>query len=175
MTLFKNYLFRNYFWNECTTSDSDDYTYIICDQATKFIFLNITFIIDGYGYIFSMKNLYRRAKNNKYELLVRFRKENDIIWTFGSPFFNSMNIGFDLDNNAVYMIGGIKESYLDDWINWKSNKTPYINVIQRYLIILAVVIIISFLLILLWFKYNKKNDSRNYLEHGPLIKQEEIS
>ena len=62
---FNDKLIDQYFDDYCTTMEKDDYTYFLCDQNAKFYFVNITFIIDGYGYIFRGK-IYSKYETEQY-------------------------------------------------------------------------------------------------------------
>lgn len=171
---FKKYLFSLYFYNDCSTKNIEDYTYLVCTKTPNFHFVNITFVIGGYGYVFKMEKLLKRDNENRIEVLLRFKKENDLIWTFGQPFINSMAVGFDEEKKSILFIGSERENYLEEWKKWNATKTTIIERSRAMMLADMILILIIMFLVTVWYFFKQLFvEKKEYLEHGPLIKQEE--
>ena len=127
--------------------------YFTCSKIPKDYFTIIKpiyFIIDGYAFLLTAEELFEKISEETYESLIRFRKENHNIWTFGSPFFKKYKvwmkydkqlIGFNGDNiidfHREYKIWREENEFI---LNKESNdkKIVYIGAIMGSMILLTI-------------------------------------
>lgn len=117
--------------------DEKNETILYCNFDLKDLksLKNLTFVFDGFGYEIKSEELFVKMNDNYYVSLVRFRNENNNIWTMGYPFFKKYDILFDYENKRV----GIKKNsddiknnvnvvnYTEEYMKWKKENEGFLN------------------------------------------------
>ena len=170
-------MFDFYTINECKEIKEELEIYYVCHSTEKFSFINISFILEGYGYVFSLKSLFKKIDSENMEMLIRFKKENDNIWAFGLPFLNQYTIVYNAEDNIVGLYGGEKEDFLSEWELWNTHNDLSQHQKRKLLLIVGISVVsaifLTVILFLLWKSFIKKK-SYERKDQGPLIKSEEI-
>jgi hypothetical protein len=174
LDLFKKNYFESILNETCIEMRAKRETYFVCENDEKLDNANITFVIGGYGYVLSKKELFKPLYANKLECLIRFIKQNDNIYSFGVPFVNNYVMSYDAENQQVGFFGGKKVDYYNDWQLWMKGISPKQRDYMKKLIIGACALGGVLLLIvacLIIRACRKKNSSE--IEHGPLMNNEQ--
>lgn len=176
LSVFKEKMFDYYTITECTEVKEELVIYYVCQSTEKFNFINISFILEGYGYVFNFKQLFKKIDSEKMELLIRFKKENDNIWAFGIPFLSQYTIVYNAEDNLIGLIGGEKEDFLFQWNLWNTHNNLSQKQKRKLLLIAGVSVVsaifLTVILFLFWKSFIKKK-SWERKDNGPLIKNEE--
>ena len=104
--------------------------YIKCTKIPKYYFDNIKpiyFIIDGYAFLLTTKELFENIGNGNYESLLRFRKENHNLWTFGSPFFKKYKIWMKYDKKLIGFNGKNIIDFHKEYKIWRKENELILN------------------------------------------------
>ena len=177
LNVFKEKMFDFYTINECKEIKEELEIYYVCHSTEKFSFINISFILEGYGYVFNLKSLFKKIDSENMEMLIRFKKENDNIWAFGLPFLNQYTIVYNAEDNLVGLYGGEKEDFLSEWELWSTHNDLSQHQKRKLLLIVGISVVsaifLTVILFLLWKSFIKKK-SYERKDQGPLIKSEEI-
>ena len=177
LNVFKEKMFDFYTINECKEIKEELEIYYVCHSTEKFSFINISFILEGYGYVFNLKSLFKKIDSENMEMLIRFKKENDNIWAFGLPFLNQYTIVYNAEDNLVGLYGGEKEDFLSEWELWNTHNNLSQHQKRKLLLIVGISVVsaifLTVILFLLWKSFIKKK-SYERKDQGPLIKSEEI-
>ena len=117
---FKTQFLHKLFDDSCLEFQIEDHVSFVCDNDDHIPQSSIAFVIGGKGYIIRGENLFKQIEDDKYEMLIRFRKENDNIITLGTPFFNQFSITFDSENKHVGFYGGETINVKKEWDGYMS-------------------------------------------------------
>ena len=180
--------------------DEKNETILYCNFDVKDLksLKNLTFVFDGFGYEIKSEELFVKMNDNNYVSLVRFRNENNNIWTMGFPFFKKYDILFDYENERV----GIKKNtddiknnvkvvnYTEEYMKWKKENEGFLNIninekkIMYAGMIIGSIILLSVLIYIIKkcinnIKSNNDNDNKtnkkgNHIELIEEIPQNDI-
>ena len=78
---FKKHFMDTYFNNSYTEEKDDDSIYFVIKDEELVQAASISFIMEGYAYIIPSDKLFVKKDDGRYEMLVRFYKENDNIFS----------------------------------------------------------------------------------------------
>lgn len=198
---FKENLFDAYFSYKCDlkrikNNNIEEFYYICRNEDLNFKKLNLTFVIDGYGYSLNIKNFFNYNNlTNTYESLIHFiknividdetnyfnddDKEEENVFILGFPFVKNFITRFDFDNKLVGFLP--KNSNIIDmkskWKKWKENwlKTQrhleYQRNMKKLFIIVLIISVILVLIVGIIYLRRLKNKNNND-EKKPLFKNE---
>lgn len=122
---FKEKFMNKLFDDTCIDVKKNNDVFFVCDDDEHIPQSSIGFVIGGFAYIIPPEKLFKRIEDDKFEMLIRFHKENDDICTFGSPFMNYFSLSFDMENNKVGFYGGQKIDYSAEWDEYLVGETDY--------------------------------------------------
>jgi hypothetical protein len=174
LDLFKKNYFESILNETCIEMRAKRETYFVCENDEKLDNANITFVIGGYGYVLSKKELFKPLYANKLECLIRFIKQNDNIYSFGVPFVNNYVMSYDAENQQVGFFGGKKVDYYNDWQLWMKGISPKQRDYMKKLIIGACALggVLLLIVACLIIRACRKKNSGD-IEHGPLMNNEQ--
>ncbi|MCQ2816957.1 MAG: A1 family peptidase [archaeon] len=127
LTIFEKKIIKKYFGDKCRLfNDNWEFSYVckigaLTEPETEeekegfvpeeiidpqFI-KDFEFVIGNYGFKLNTKDLFRKAGDETmdYELLLRFKKNEDLVWNFGLPFMQKFITAFDNENEKIYIQG----------------------------------------------------------------------
>ena len=174
LDLFKKNYFESILNETCIEMRAKRETYFVCENDEKLDNANITFVIGGYGYVLSKKELFKPLYANKLECVLRFVKQNDNIYSFGVPFVKNYVMAYDAENQQVGFFGGKKVDYYNYWQLWMKGISPKQRDYMKKLIIGASAlggVLLLIVICLIIRACRKKNSSE--IEHGPLMNNEQ--
>jgi hypothetical protein len=87
----------------------------------------IYFIIDGYAFLLTAEELFEKISEGSYESLIRFRKENHNIWTFGSPFFKKYKVWMKYDKQLIGFNGDNIIDFHKEYKIWREENELILN------------------------------------------------
>ena len=87
----------------------------------------IYFIIDGYAFLLTAEELFEKISEGTYESLIRFRKENHNIWTFGSPFFKKYKVWMKYDKQLIGFNGDNIIDFHKEYKIWREENELILN------------------------------------------------
>lgn len=177
LNTFKENLFNKYLYGKCKLYEDNEESFFICKKSRKYNFLKINFIIDGYGYVINMKKLLKEKEDGTFELLLRFRNENDNIFSLGKLFFGLYTLVFNQDKKVVQFLGGEREVYEQEWNHWKIShevkKESQVNTVINVGIIIIVYTLILVISLHIYYCVHKNKKKLIYSkEMKSLIKNE---
>ena len=121
---FKAYYMNTYFNNTYKEKRDGDATYFVCTDESLVEKASISFIMEGYAYIIPSEKLFVENDDGEYEMLVRFYKENDNIFSFGAPFVDFFTIVYDYEDEEVGFYGGERIEMTKEWYDYMNENTP---------------------------------------------------
>jgi hypothetical protein len=121
---FKQNFMNTYFNNSYKEVKEDDATYFICTDESLVKHASISFIMEGYAYIIPSEKLFIQNDKGEYEMLIRFYKENDNIFSFGNPFVNFFTLVYDYEEKEVGFLGGDRVEMTKEWYDYMNEMTP---------------------------------------------------
>ena len=159
----------------------DEEKYFQCDK--NIIIDNeksLYFIIDGYGFIFTLNELFEN--NDKYKTsIIRFsdsvNKNN--LFIFGIPLFKKYNVMFDYDNKVIGFKGDNIYDFSNvykEWLEQKSivkittKKTEEEGGYKEKLVLVGGICFGIIIILAVWF-CNKRADTQNKM-HSELIEEQ---
>ena len=120
----KNFL-QEYYNDSCISIKENEELYFICDDDNNKIQQgSIAFILGGYGYVIPSNKLFKKIEDDKYEMLIRFNKENDDIFSFGYPFTSQFIMAYNAEDKKVEFFGGDKIDVKKDWDTYMAGESP---------------------------------------------------
>ena len=119
----KKYM-QEYFNDSCIEIKDDDEIYFICDDDDKLKKGSIAFLMGGYGYVIPYEKLFKQIEDDKYEMLIRFHKENDDIFSFGYPFTSQFIVVYNAEDKKLGFFGGEKIDVKKDWDEYMTGDSP---------------------------------------------------
>ena len=121
---FNKKFMQEFFNDSCIEIKDDDEIYFICDDDDKLKKGSIAFLMGGYGYVIPYNKLFRQIEDDKYEMLIRFHKENDDIFSFGYPFTSQFIVVYNAEDKKLGFFGGEKIDLKKDWDIYMSGDSP---------------------------------------------------
>ena len=121
---FKKHFMDTYFNNSYTEEKDDDSIYFVIKDEELVQAASISFIMEGYAYIIPSDKLFVKKDDGRYEMLVRFYKENDNIFSFGSPFLDFFTLVYDYEEEEVGFYGGERVEMTKEWYDYMNDMTP---------------------------------------------------
>ena len=128
----------------------------------------------GFGYVIPWDKLFKKIEEDKYEMLIRFHKENDDIFSFGYPFTSQFNIVYNAEEKHLGFYGGEKIDLKKDWDAYMVGESPSQKKEKmKKLLIYAGILggILLFIIICLFIRSNRMK--KNNIEQNPIINQEQ--
>ena len=121
---FKN-LYMNQFFNNTYKEKRDgDSTYFVVTDESLVLQSSIAFVMEGYAYVIPSDKLFVQNDDGEYEMLIRFYKENDNIFSFGGPFVNFFTIVYDYEEQEVGFYGGDRVEMTKEWYDYMNDMSP---------------------------------------------------
>ena len=121
---FKIHFMNPHFNNTYKEKREDDTTYFVCTDESLVKQASISFIMEGYAYVIPSEKLFVENDDGEYEMLVRFYKENDNIFSFGSPFVDFFTIVYDYEDQEIGFYGGERIELTKEWYDYMNDNTP---------------------------------------------------
>ena len=121
---FNKKFMQEFFNDSCIEIKDDDEIYFICDDDEKIKQGSIAFLMGGFGYVIPWNKLFKQIEEDKYEMLIRFHKENDDIFSFGYPFTSQFVIVYNAEDKQLGFYGGEKIDLKKDWDEYMAGESP---------------------------------------------------
>ena len=121
---FNKKFMQEFFNDSCIEVKDDDEIYFICDDDEKIKEGSIAFLMGGFGYVVPWNKLFKQIEEDKYEMLIRFHKENDDIFSFGYPFTSQFVIVYNAEDKQLGFYGGEKIDLKKDWDEYMAGESP---------------------------------------------------
>ena len=122
---FNKKFMQEFFNDSCIEVKDDDEIYFICDDDEKIKQGSIAFLLGGFGYVVPWNKLFKQIEEDKYEMLIRFHKENDDIFSFGYPFTSQFVIVYNAEDKQLGFYGGEKIDLKKDWDEYMAGESPF--------------------------------------------------
>ena len=119
----KKYM-QEFFNDSCISVKENNAIYFICDDDDKIKKGSIAFLMGGYGYVIPWNKLFKQIEEDKYEMLIRFHKENDDIFIFGYPFLSQFVVVYNAEDKKLGFFGGEKIDMKKDWDEYMTGDSP---------------------------------------------------
>ena len=157
---FKQNFMNTYFNNSYIEKKDGDATYFVCTDESLILNANIAFIMEGYAYIIPSDKLFRENDDDQYEMLIRFYKENDNIFSFGEPFLNFFTLVYDYEEQEVGFYGGDRIEMTKEWYDYMNEMTPEQQKAKkkRMYIYIGIGFFLLVIIIALAYRNKKEND-----------------
>ena len=170
-----NKKFMQEFYNDsCIEVKDNDEIYFICDDNDKIQQGSIAFILGGYGYVIPWDKLFKRIEADKFEMLIRFHKENDDIFSFGYPFTSQFIIVYNAEDKYLGFYGGEKINLKKDWDEYMAGESPTQKKEKiKKLLIYGGILGGVLLLIIICLVIRSNNMKKNSPEKNSIINQEQ--
>ena len=169
----KNFM-EKFFYDSCIQVKDKNDIYYICDADEKIQQGAIAFLVGGFGYVIPWDKLFKKIEEDKYEMLIRFHKENDDIFSFGYPFTSQFTIVYNAEEKHLGFYGGEKIDLKKDWDEYMAGESPSQKKEKmKKLLIYAGILggILLFIIICLFIRSNRIK--KNNIEQNPMIHQEQ--
>ena len=121
---FRKHYMNPFFNNTYKVVKDEDSTYFVCTDESLVSQASISFVMEGYAYVIPSDKLFIENDDGEYEMLIRFYKENDNIFSFGGPFVNFFTIVYDYENQEVGFLGGDRIEMTKEWYDYMNEMTP---------------------------------------------------
>lgn len=121
---FKKYYMNEFFNNTYKEKKDGDATYFVCTDEELVNQASISFVMEGYAYVIPSDKLFIENDDGEYEMLIRFYKENDNIFSFGEPFLNFFTLVYDYEEQEVGFYGGDRIEMTKEWYDYMNEMTP---------------------------------------------------
>ena len=121
---FKEKFLDTYFNDNYKEVRDDETSYFIITDESLISTSSISFIIEGYAYVIPGNKLFINKDEGEWELLIRFYKENDNIFSFGAPFMDFFTVVYDYEENEVGFYGGKRIEITREWYDYLNEMTP---------------------------------------------------
>ena len=115
---------NEFFNNKYKEKKDGDATYFVCTDEELVNQASISFVMEGYAYVIPSDKLFIENDDGEYEMLIRFYKENDNIFSFGNPFVNFFTIVYDYEEQEVGFYGGDRVEMTKEWYDYMNEMTP---------------------------------------------------
>ena len=121
---FNKKFMQEFFNDSCIEIKENNAIYFICDDDDKIKQGSIAFLMGGYGYVVPWNKLFKQIEDDKYEMLIRFHKENDDIFIFGFPFLSQFVVVYNAEDKQLGFYGGEKIDVKKDWEEYMKGESP---------------------------------------------------
>ena len=121
---FNKQFLEQYYEDSCIQIKEKNEIYYVCDADEKIPTGAIAFVIGGYGYVIPWNKLFKKIFDDKFEMLIRFHKENDDIFTFGYPFVSQFTVVYNAEDKELGFYGGEKINVTKDWDEYMIGESP---------------------------------------------------
>ena len=172
---FNKKFMQEFFNDSCIEIKDDDEIYFICDDDEKIKQGSIAFLMGGFGYVIPWNKLFKQIEEDKYEMLIRFHKENDDIFSFGYPFTSQFVIVYNAEDKQLGFYGGEKIDLKKDWDEYMAGESPLQKKekIKKLLLYGGIIGgILLFLIICLVIRSN--NMKKNPYENRSMLNEEQV-
>lgn len=158
LKLFKEKYIFPIFNDTCSEIRENRERYFVCDfDNEKMKKSSIKFVIGGYSYVLTYDKLFS-INEGKAELLIRFKEENDNIWSFGAPFVDQHIISYDYENKTVGFSEGEKINLESEWNAYIRGESPINKEKMMKMLIIGASVIGGVLLLVVICLFCKKSD-----------------
>ena len=149
LNFFIDYFIVGQLENSCKQIKDEDSEYFICSDITLIQKTKIHFLITDIVYTLYANNLFIKNKDNEYELLIRFYKEKDNIFSFGAPFLNTFSVLYSYEDSKISFYGNNIDTYYDiynDIVEQRNNETIAAFKFAAYILIafICLVLLVGF-------------------------------
>ena len=124
LNAFKKHFMDTHFLGAYTEVKGKESVYFLINDESLVNSASISFVMEGYAYVIPSDKLFVLRDDGKYEMLVRFYKENDNIFSFGSPFLDFFTLVYDYDEEEVGFFGGERVEMTKEWYDYMNDMTP---------------------------------------------------
>ena len=121
---FNNKFMKDFYNDSCIQIKELNEIYYICEDDEKIKKGSIAFVLGGFGYVIPWSKLFRKILDEKYEMQIRFHKENDDIFTFGYPFVSQFTLVYNSEDKEVGFFRGERINVTRDWDIYMIGETP---------------------------------------------------
>ena len=171
----KNFM-QEFYNDSCITIKENEEIYFICDDNEKIQQGSIAFILGGYGYVIPWNKLFKKIEEDKYEMLIRFNKENDDIFSFGYPFTSQFIIVYNAEDKKLEFFGGEKINVKKEWDEYMNDESPLQKKekIKKLLICGGVLggILLFIIICLVIRSYNERKLGQEIIPNNSMVKEE---
>jgi hypothetical protein len=171
LNAFKEKFIITYFNNTYKEIKEEGCTYFIITDESIEDSPTISFIIEGYAYIIPGDKLFVKTEEGEYELLIRFYKENDDIFGFGSPFMDYFTIVYDYEEGEIGFYGGERKELTREWYDYLNEMTPEQKKAKRKRMYIYAGIGFFLVIIVILLCYRNKKERHRAARH-PLHNEE---
>ena len=168
---FKNHYMNQYFNNSYKELREEDSTYFVITDESLIPQANIAFVMEGYAYIIPSDKLFEQNEDGDYEMLIRFYKENDNIFSFGGPFVNFFTLVYDYEEQEVGFFGGERIEMTKEWYDYMNEMTPEQQKARRkrYYIYAGVAFFLFVIVVLLAYRNKHERDMNRRFQNDNRI------
>ena len=168
---FKQNFMNTYFNNSYIEKKDGDATYFVCTDESLILNANIAFIMEGYAYIIPSDKLFQENDDGQYEMLIRFYKENDNIFSFGEPFLNFFTLVYDYEEQEVGFYGGDRIEMTKEWYDYMNEMTPEQQKAKkkRMYIYIGIGFFLLVIIIALAYRNKRENDMNRRFQNDNRI------
>jgi hypothetical protein len=121
---FNKKFMQEFFNDSCIEVKDNNAIYFVCDDDEKIKQGSIAFLMGGYGYVIPWNKLFKKIEEDKYEMLIRFHKENDDIFIFGYPVLSQFVVVYNAEDKQLGFYGGEKIDLKKDWDEYMTGSLP---------------------------------------------------
>jgi hypothetical protein len=121
---FNKKFMQEFFNDSCIEVKDNNAIYFVCDDDDKIKQGSIAFLMGGYGYVIPWNKLFKKIEEDKYEMLIRFHKENDDIFIFGYPVLSQFVVVYNAEDKQLGFYGGEKIDLKKDWDEYMTGSLP---------------------------------------------------
>ena len=104
-----------FFNNTYKVLKDEDSTYIFCTDESLVSQASIVLVMEGYAYLIPSDKLFIENDDGEYEMLIRFYKENNNIFSLGGPFVNFFTNVYDYEDQEVGFLCGDRIEITKEW------------------------------------------------------------
>lgn len=174
---FNKKFMQEFFSDSCIEIKEKNEIYFVCDDDEKIPRASMAFVIGGYGYVIPWDKLFYRVADDKYELLIRFQKENDDIFSFGYPFVNQFSLVYNYEDKVVGFYQGERIDLSQDWDEYMNGQSPLQKKerMKKLILIGSIIgVILLLVIICLIVRSNKKERINKRGETQKIIANENL-
>ena len=121
---FNKKFMQEFFNDSCIEVKENNAIFFICDDDDKIKQGSIAFLMGGFGYVIPWNKLFKQIEDDKYEMLIRFHKENDDIFIFGYPVLSQYTVVYNAEDKQLGFFGGEKIDVKKDWDEYMTGDSP---------------------------------------------------
>jgi len=174
---FNKKFMQEFFNDSCIEIKEKSSIYFICDDDEKIQQGSIAFVLGGYGYVVPWNKLFKKIDEGKYEMLIRFHKQNDDIFSFGYPFVSQFTVVYNAEDRELGFYGGEKIDLKKDWDEYMTGGTPQQqkDKIKKLLIYGGIIgAVLLCIIVCLFVRSNSLKKNQNPIDNRPLGNNEQV-